>query len=239
MKKTLALLLALLMALGLVFAVGCSDGDDDDSSKIESSKTEPKAQVVDDDVELADIIEGKWETEIDFSDMFIEAFKDNEFGQYFDSDSVKLSAKLIFKFDDGDFSMKADADSLKDSIKGLREPFKKALNAYLEKQLEGSGVSVEEALAASNTTLDAMIDQVMEKSNDSIEESITDVEKSGVYKVEGNKIYVAEKGDDFEDYFECSVVSGKKFKIKKIVSEDVDEDNKFFSTLPWTLVKKK
>ena len=175
MKKLLSVVLTVALVLSFTLIAGCFD----------------KAEKA---------FYGDWEAEIDLSDSFAEALGDagDEVAEAFKN--AKLATKLNMSFkEDGTFSTEIDEDALVESFKSNKDTFAEYFTAYFEQLLEGSGVSVEDALASQGMSLDSLIDNALDEGVAAMKESLSDTSQSGKFKVDGNKLYLAEDGKDFSD----------------------------------------
>ncbi|MBR4761945.1 MAG: hypothetical protein IK086_04855 [Clostridia bacterium] len=219
MKKISAVVLAVVLVISALSLAGCGS----------------KKSIV-----------GKWETEVDIgeavsnslgdeSEELAEAFKD-----------VNIVAKYSFEFtDEGKFSMLLDEDALVESFKGSKDAFKKFFNEYLGAMAETMGMGIDDLLDAQGLTIDELVDEALDESVEAMKENLSDASKKGTYKIDGQKLFLAEEGEDFTDdeYVEFEFEDDNKIKFTKITAkegEDEDEDSLELikETLPWTLIRK-
>ena len=212
MKKLLSVVLALILVLSACVLAGCG----------------------------ADSVVGKWQCTVDITDAIKEGLKAEEGSDLADTlKGAKLEAIFNFEFkENGEFSMILDEDAFIESFNGLRDVLADYLKGFLSTMLGETGLSIEEALEQQGYTFDEFVDETLESAVDTMKESMEDVSKSGRYKVDGNKLYLAEDDDDFDDdeYVEFEFVDGN-LKFNKIVSDDDDLES-MEETLPWTLIRK-
>ena len=190
MKKKLALLLALVIALGAVFFAGCTKNKDDDKKKSEKKQ------------ELEDIIEGKWQYSID-----AEKYLENLFGngdeaellEYCDFEGIKL--KYTYEFDDGEMSMSLDKTSFKkfknELVSGIKEYYEDAIGQEIgDEELEE-------------------IEEEWDEMADSDEVLYYRVDGKKIYLAEDE-----DDLEDSEGYMQCTVQSNTKIKVTKVEGSD-------------------
>ena len=134
---------------------------------------------------------------------------------------VQFKLKTVFSFkNNGKYTMTFDRADLKASYTEL---MKQSLKASLEQSLQGTGVTVDEYLTQSGTTLDALVEQSVDI--DSLVDSVP-INTEGDYKLEGNKLYTygetPEEVYDAGKYTEIEL-SEQTMKFKKIVGYSEEE----------------
>lgn len=170
MKKWIALLLSLVLAIGMLAGCGNSKGDS---------------------------IVGTWEAEVDFAEFLTESMASElgEMASYFEFKDLTL--KLVLTFDeDGAYTLSGDKASAEKLFDKLIEQLKPGMVSYLEDQLKAAGaeMSVEDMLAASGMTIDSLMEQSF--SDDMIDEMIAEMESDGEYEIKDGMLYL--DGDECE-----------------------------------------
>ncbi len=242
MKKTLSIVLSLIIAFSMMFTfVGC--GSDDDSGKKDTntsnsdivnnknnSTNNKNNSTNNNKSELSDseIFIGEWECELDMTDYMNEYLAaDDEIGDYITISD--FSMVMNFKFTKDTLKITLDEDALLDAFdKIMKKDFKKGLEKYMEDMLEEYGIdmSVDEFLATEGLSIDDLLDDIMEEflSEDSIDEAFGDFETVGEYKVKNGKLYSDEDGDfDDDEYITYKIVDEDTIKLTG-TSEDLDDE---------------
>ncbi len=196
MKKIFSTLVTLMLVFSLLFTfTGC-----DDQSKLV----------------------GTWKAEVQFGEAMNELFNSSsdtkEMAEYFDFDDLVLVITLEFD-DDDTYKMYVDEDDNKDFAPTIKKVMVKGLEEYLSKELEGSGITVDQVLQSQNTTLEDLVDQII--SDDKIEEVFAEMEQEGDYLAEDGKLYL-----DDEDEYKKYELEGKKLTLKSSSKDDDDEMTK-------------
>ena len=219
MKKVLSLSLVLMLVLSLLVSLTACDNNGGDKGKKED-KVDP--------------IVGTWEAKIDMADGLNENL--GEMSEFFDIDEFEVTFTIEFQ-EDGDYEIDADDKEYKAALKSI--DFKKGMTKYLEALLEAEGVdmSVEEYLASAGMDLDELVDEAF--SDEALEEAIKESETKGVYKVKGDKLYMAEDEDDFDDdkYIKIDI-DDDELTFEEFSDED-DDDSDFAGLYPVTFEKTK
>ncbi len=194
MKKTLAVLLCLLMLLSLTL-VGCTSGDSDDkdSDKIDLSEKENP-------------FEGKWVAEVDFGAQMAEQMGVGSM------DTSDMIVKLSFTFTKkGVCTMEADKDSVK-----------KVLNRTMELAAESMGMSLNDLIALqgmSQADYEAQLDEQIEDLAQELSgEGAYKVEDGKFYL--NNDV----DSDEFDEDYECYdySIKGNTITVKNMLDEGTD-----------------
>ena len=160
---------------------------------------------------------GTWQMELDARDDLVAELDaqfsgmDKSFGDYLESYTIKMDLELK---EDGTYHMIGDADSVETSFNNLRAATKAFTGDFLVKYiadyLKSMGVegdfSTREGLEAAmgqdldsaiedtlHMSLDEYVDQMMGELN--VEETVSQTEIQGQYKVESGKLYLSEAAD--------------------------------------------
>ena len=213
MKKSIAIILCLVMALS-VLLTGC--GSD------------------------ADKLVGTWKATIDMSsylnDTIAEA--DAEIAEYFSFEDLTFDVIMTFG-ENGECAMEADEDSWSDMAEKLGEQMKVSYEAYFKDLLKSMGVdmTVDELLSASGTTMDDMIDEMLDEMMSS--DVLSEMESEGYFKLQDGMIYISEEKDDAfdEDVANPYTLDGDNLTIK--ASEDEEDEDYIDFLYPLELKKVK
>ncbi len=227
MKKTLKTLIAAVLTLSILFTfAGCFDfgAKIRDAKKSESKKVDP--------------IIGKWEAEVDVVDALYEGF--GEMGGYFDIDEFVITLIVTFE-EDGDVRTKTDKDATEEAVKALKPAFEKGMRQYLADALamQGINMTVDAYLKEQGTSMSEIINQSF--GDDAIEEMVDDMSDVGVYKVKGNKLYMADDEDELEERIEDGEYTIFSIKGKKLIWEEYvgEDDENMSEAYPITFKKVK
>lgn len=185
-KRTLALLLALVMLLGLLAACGGGkDADQTEPAKTEDvtapAKEEPEqteqpaqetpAAAADDDVV------GTWECDMNFGDLFTQIMASQGQPYTFSTAMVKMTLTLDEK---GGYAMTADEDDMRDAMRVMAKDMLLAI-------AEENGTTLDEMLAEkgmSNADFEAYLDE------QAAQQPLDDYNKSGTYEFKDGKLFM-------------------------------------------------
>lgn len=191
---------ALFLTLALVFSFAAC------SNQGKTAKA-PEAKVT---------IVGDWKCTIDMSKAIEQSMEDSgkDVAQYFDFSGLKMVMNATFK-EDGTVRMSADAKKL---IEDIRQPMKEGLVKYIE----SLGMTEEDFESATGKKLSSMIDELVNQMASSDDLAM---EKEGKYKLEGDKLFLIEDGEEFKDDDYCTItLSADEFRITEIHGELEDDD---------------
>ena len=191
---------ALFLTLALVFSFAAC------SNQGKTAKA-PEAKVT---------IVGDWKCTIDMSKAIEQSMEDSgkDVAQYFDFSGLKMVMNATFK-EDGTVRMSADAAKL---MEDMRQPMKDGLVKYIE----SVGMTEDDFEAATGKKLSSMIDELVNKMASSDDLAM---EKEGKYKLEGDKLFLIEDGEEFKDDDYCTItLSADEFRITEIHGELEDDD---------------
>lgn len=172
MKKRIALLLSFVLVLSLAL---CACGGE----------------------EKKETLVGTWNASIDIADVYnaeIAASGDPTMAEYLSVDSFAIPLVMTFN-EDGTYSMTVDKDGMDATMNGLIEDMKVGLENYFNDYFASMGleIDVDEALAASGMSLDALVEEM--KAEIMTEDMYADMESAGQYKAEDGKLYLTEDVD--------------------------------------------
>lgn len=207
MKKTVALLLALVMLTGLL--AGCG-GDD--------------------------ALVGTWEMSMEMADQMNQQFAAAGLGDYIKLDSFAMAVHFTFK-EDGTYSCTADEDGLVKALDTLKTTIRDGVTAYAEdvvKQATDAGMgdyTVDDVFAAAGTTLDEMIDQMFME--DEIKAAAAKQTAEGKYKTKDGKLYLSDALDHIPDekMYQTYTIDGDTLTIEESVGGDGSDTGMYPMTL--------
>lgn len=210
MKKTISIILCLLLAFSMLFTmVGCGS---------ESSK-----------------FVGTWKAEFDMTDYMNQQFaSDEEFGDYVELSSFSFDMIFVFT-DDGTYSQEVDEASLTEAFDKLKDDLTEDFEGYFEDQAAALGYSVSDILAYSG--YESVRDLVDESyTEDMLDEITGDIGGEGNFKVSDGKLYLSDGVDnlvDEEEYYTYEISDNTLTLLETYVSGE--EDLKDF--FPWTFTR--
>lgn len=211
MKKTFASLLGVVLLLGLLLSLwGCR----------------AKENIV-----------GTWEGTLDFSKAFSQGVTegDEEAGQYFNITGMNLTVRMTFR-KNGTYTVSVDEKSAKAAFRDIESQLAAGMRAYIGSLLEGTGMSVDDALAQSGTTVEEMIGVFCDE--EAVAAMISLLKREAKYKVENGKLFSSDGPDDEidESKFQPYSVSGNELRL--LESKDT-KDDPFAGMYPLILKKAK
>ena len=169
MKKRIALLLSFVLVLSLALCA-CGGG------------------------EKKETLIGTWNATIDIAEVYnaeIAASGDEAMAEYLSVDSFAIPLVMTFN-EDGTYSLTVDKEGMDAAMNGLIEDMKVGLEKYFNDYFSSMGleIDVDEALAASGMSLDALVEEM--KAEIMTEDMYADMESAGQYKAEDGKLYLTE-----------------------------------------------
>lgn len=204
MKRRVSLLLALGLIAALVLG-GCGKKDDSAS------------------------LVGEWQATLEMANTLNESLaSDPTMADYIKIDSFAMKMDLSLR-DDGTFTLALNEASVNEAFEGIKAPLKDGITAYMEASLEGTGMSVEDALAASGMDIDSMMDSML--SPEMITASLGDATESGSYVAKDGKLYFLDEGETKPGDDSAAMpytLSGSKLTLDKPSSGDVGDLAEFF-----------
>lgn len=219
-------ILAMLLAVAMLFAfVACGDDKDDKDEKDDSkdkTSTSAKEENGEEEEEEKEVkltaaaLEGKWKASATIIQMIENTGDDDDMPEELYDIIKKLKTKMTFyiTFDDEDATITVDGkDAMQEYVDksidymvdgGAAEMSGMSQEEFLE-QLESAGMTLKEYRSMLESQMD--VDMLLEDMEEEIE-----------YKVEGNKIYF----DNEENYLKVKF-NGTSFKVLDVEAEE-DED---------------
>lgn len=152
----------------------------------------------------AEKLVGKWETEVDMTELLNKQFGENqEMGEHLKVSEFKYTMYVTYK-DDGTYVTEVDEKSFDDAFGILKADFKKGIEKYFEDSLKatnaqyGLQMTMEQYLAAAQIkSIDDLVDQAL--GEETANEILEDAKIKGNFKIENGKMYTT---DDFDDEFD-------------------------------------
>ncbi len=233
-KKLLALLLALAMVFALC-ACNTDSGNGNDGDKAQDDDVESdNSEAVDNEKYKNSKLIGIWEAEFDLGAAIAAAYGgDDELSQLMsnmDFNGIFYSIRYTFNAD-GSYTIEFVDDG---TTEKLRAAFREGFVGIMEALCAEEGVTVEEAAASENMTVDEFYDRLVEGAMESVDPIFEQVIE-GSFEVDGNKLYFIADGEDKEDgtYNEFEL-DGDKLTILSEYSDGEKSEN---ATLPMTLLR--
>ena len=133
---------------------------------------------------------GKWVCEMDFGSYLNEGLAtEPEIAQYLMVDEFVLEVELYLN-EDGTYKMTADTTANKASFENVKAELADGMEDYLTAAAEEDGLTMEDLLAASETTIDEMMDEAF---GDSMYyEIIAEMEAEGKFEAADGKLYMSD-----------------------------------------------
>lgn len=228
-------ILALLLALAMVFAFAACDKDSGTSTDDDTAGTKTES------------ITGEWSVEIDIYDLYYAALVENSGVELDMNSSLVISA--TYKFDDnGEFELTYSND--KNDLLDIKAEYTDAVLEFSYAYAESEGMSKDDFKEAykseTGTDFEDDIEAECVAEIDNFVETLCEISVEGYYKFEDGKIYLAEDEDDLADLDDADAVltvtvTSSKLTITEIEGEydelaammpDYDS-----SKLPWKLEK--
>lgn len=180
---------------------------------------------------------GKWQAEVDFTDLINESFaEDEEMAEYLNVSEFNLAMDFIFNEDDT-YEIGINEESFNEAVAGIGEDFKAGMERYFEDAIaaEGLEMTVDEFCAAAGFDFNAFIDELTKSFDFS---TVADeAHAEGKYEVENGKLYTSDSKETAvsKTAYETYEFDGENLKIIEMVGAEPDE---FAATLyPITLKK--
>ncbi len=210
MKKFLALILSAVLLVGVLAGCGGDKAASDDG------------------------LEGTWRTEIDMADMINDQLAAGGMGEFVNISDFSITMVMDIKAD-GTYAMTVDKDALNGSMEGVKEDMKNGVIAYMENMIkeQGMDMSVEDAMAAANISLDDMIDQAF--SEEAMDEMTANLHVEGQYKAEDGKFYTSGNVDEApSDNYETYTLEGNTLTLDV---SDAEVPSSFEQFLPMVFTR--
>jgi len=247
MKKLLALLLALVMVFALAACGNDAsnyDDDDDDDDDEKTSQTDDKKDDEEEEKTDADLIVGKWAVATNIGELMNAGIAQSLGDESLSSD-VEMLLMMTMEFgEDGEFTFALEADQ--DSIDDYMADMKQNMLDYMYQMAEDQGTDKEAFEEAFETqyemTLEEYVDSVLETVVDAMLVSFEGSNISGYYELdsENSLIYVEERKSNLSedsDYFEYEF-DGEMLLIHDMVSEGesvADAMEQLGYEIPWEM----
>ena len=156
---------------------------------------------------------GKWVCEIDFSGYFNEGMaSEPEVAEYLAVDEFMIQIELYLNAD-GTYKMTADNDANMASYEAVKAELEVGMEAYLTAAAAEYEMTLEDVLAASETTIADMVDESF--STEMYYEIIGEMESEGKFKAANGKLFMSD-GLDHEidkNYYETYTLEGNVLTI--------------------------
>lgn len=166
---------------------------------------------------------GTWETDIDMTQAINEGFaEDAETADYLKVDSFKIS--MVFAFnEDGTYKIDINEEAFNNAYNGLVQSFRDGMKAYLEAaaKKEGLNVSADEMLKISGTTMDAIVNEALDKGT--LLESFNEMKGEGTFEVKDGSLNLTDKQTNEVSSESYEFVSDSELKLVKPENSD-DKD---------------
>ena len=190
----------------------------DDAASETNNDSEDSQEQPDTPDDASDLIVGTWVYTIDLSSLLQDevgeelALLGEEFVGLFDDLGENSMLTMLFEFNaDGTYRIYADEDSVYAMMDTIIERTMHATYNYVDAALEelatAAGISVEDLIAAieeeEGISFSDYMDEVMEDMLNEIgdfEMLFEDFTDTGKYKIEGDRLFIASDGEEFEYY---------------------------------------
>lgn len=243
--KKLNKLLALLLALAMVFCLVACDAelkDDDDKETEGTSNVEEKPEPTDEE-----LLVGEWVYRYDLGEAMGEMLAESTGEESLAPDEA-FYLNLIFAFEDDEYVMAMEID--KKSVEKYMEALVDNLIDYMIEMAGEEGMSKEDLEQEAQNTYDMSLEEyIATMADEMVEEYFGEMsyESDAMYyrvDAEAGRIYVAEDKDDLEDSDQYMVYTVEKdeLTVKKLVEGDEELDEldmgEFSMEMPWKFEKK-
>lgn len=174
MKRILALLLTLMMALSLTACGGDNNAD----------------------------LVGTWKWTCDITEEFQKGINEGAGMDVPVEAKVEMTFVLVFN-EDGTFTLSVDKDALSASVQGYIDAMVPVTVDLVYQQLEGQGMSradIDEAMKAQGITVEEYVKQLFGALDvDQLTDGLADENESGYFRAAKGKLYLSDKADTFSD----------------------------------------
>lgn len=222
-KKLLALLLALVMLFAVCACDNDKDGDKDEKTTASSKKQEKKDKLTD------ATLQGEWEAVMDMSAIMSGGVMGDmpEIFEMMDLEELNLQSSLNVTFEDGEMTI--DADSMvnfyDDMIGGMMTWIRKGDNVYeLMAMSSGEEMTAEECKeyfdeqGITKQQLLAAMESEMPSAEEAIGGELADV--TNCYELNGNKLYTWKEGEEKnEDSYMQLTYEDDVITVTKVVTD--------------------
>lgn len=208
MRKIIRNFVSWMLILVTVFAVtGCAtNGNTNDAG----NKGQEKEKT----------IVGTWECEIDMTQYFHESFVESageDVGKFFEFNN--LTVVMVLDIDQNSKIVGSyDEKAIDKFTTILLEDMKTGMQKYMEATLEGTGVTVEDALKQSNTTIDKMVEESFELED--LKKEMKETFLEAEYQIKDDKMYILLDDEDKEESYLVYEFEKDTFTIKQAVGMD-------------------
>lgn len=217
MKKNMTKVLSVVLVLAMVLMLGGCGASDKDA------------------------LLGTWQAKLDMTDLFNESLlagTGEEMGAYMKVEDFTLTVNLTFNSDDT-YAMVLDETALDATVAGLRSDLQAGLEQYFADYIAAAGMemSVEDMLAASNTSMEELMDQIV--TQELIDTLVSDIASEGKFKAKDGKLYLS-AGLEYEvdpNVYETYELNGTSLTLKEYIStEEVDDITKSMYPMNFTKI---
>lgn len=174
MKRILALLLTLMMALSLTACGGDNNAD----------------------------LVGTWKWTCDITEEFQKGVNEGAGMDVPVEAKVEMTLVLVFN-EDGTFTLSVDKDALSASVQGYIDAMVPVTVDLVYQQLEDQGMSradIDEAMKAQGITVEEYVKQLFGALDvDQLTDGLADENESGYFRAAKGKLYLSDKADTFSD----------------------------------------
>ena len=210
--------LVLVLALTLSFAA-CTAEETRDSEETDESKT------VETEEKKEDSIVGSWKTTIDMTEAVNEAIsgEDEDVAKYIQIKEFTATVTYVLN-EDGTYEIKVDKEAAEKTAKKMMEDITEGMKKLLEDTLASANIemTLDEYLQTLGTSLEEVVDEAYGETD--FTEIFDGFNDKGIYKLEGNKLFSAEKDASFtETEYEIFELNGDKLTLKELVGAPEEE----------------
>lgn len=218
--KKLTILLSLVLCLAMMFSFtscGGSENKGTDKATTTDAATEKEPATPE------ELIVGAWTCELELGDIMAMAMGDTT-GEYFDGLEFAIFLNMEFT-EDGEVEMNVDEDTLDEAVEDLKVDLKDGMMKMLEDAAEMNNTTLDELVASAGfDTADEYIDATLDTiTAEDLLESFGDVNQSGTYEIDGDKLYIIADGEDKdEDDYVVFTVDEDTFTLDMPAEEKED-----------------
>lgn len=199
--KKLTILVSLVLCLAMMFSFTSCGGSNNGGSE---NKGTDKATTTDAATEKEpatpeELIVGAWTCEMELGD-FMATLMGDTAGEYFDGLEFAIFLNMEFT-EDGECEMNIDEDTFEEAVEDLKVDLRDGMLKMLEDAAEMNSTTLDELVASAGfDTADEYLDAVLgELTAEDLLESFGDVNKSGTYEIDGDKLYIIADGEDKDE----------------------------------------
>ena len=199
--KKLTILLSLVLCLAMMFSFTSCGGSNNGGSE---NKGTDKATTTDAATEKEpatpeELIVGAWTCEMELGD-FMATLMGDTAGEYFDGLEFAIFLNMEFT-EDGEVEMNVDEDTFEEAVEDLKDDLRDGMMKMLEDAAEMNNTTLDELVASVGyNTADEYIDATLDAMTaEDLLESFGDVNQSGTYEIDGDKLYIIADGEDKDE----------------------------------------